>query len=225
MFKDIKVGIKMLKYGLNAKTQFGIGAAFLLLGIGITFANNSSYEDFALRSLGGCYLMIAFAYPAQILIVTTVSKMLQASPYKKKLQVTIPALLFFVGNVIAYSIYILIMMITRRGIGRTGMGVQILFTGLMAFALQVIGILAYKAYILGMVVMIISVLSIISVISRPGEFVGLITKFADMEGIAILLGYATIIVGLFISLLVGKLLYRLELSGMSYRSALQRASR
>lgn len=90
MIKDIKLGWKVLRYGLNVKGSIIAGVIFISLAImwevimpPLATANTTSEAFMAIGAL----------LIAQLIHSVTVSSVVQTSPYKKKLQTRVPALL------------------------------------------------------------------------------------------------------------------------------------
>lgn len=90
MIKDIKLGWKVLRYGLNLKGSIIAGVIFISLAImwellmpALATANATSETFMAIGAL----------LIAQLIHSVTVSSVVQTSPYKKKLQTRVPALL------------------------------------------------------------------------------------------------------------------------------------
>ncbi len=98
MIKDIKVGLKMMVYGLQFKTMIVLLAIFWILGIFFEFVSND------MGNIGGIYLVLCGSYFYQMVITSTVSTYVCSSAYKSKLQTVIPVVFSTLVSLFNYTI-------------------------------------------------------------------------------------------------------------------------
>lgn len=86
MIKDLKLGLKLIKYGAQFKLNI-ISAAFLFV-LAIIFELMSHGTTF----IGAFYFLLVGVFPMQLIFSTDVSTMVQTSRMKRKIQITLPIL-------------------------------------------------------------------------------------------------------------------------------------
>ena len=85
MMRDLKLGFKIMKYGLGVKAS-----VFALVVCIIASVFFSMLVPFG---MGGLYLGLAVMMVTQLVFSVSVSTMVQTSPQKKRLQTTVPTLI------------------------------------------------------------------------------------------------------------------------------------
>lgn len=88
MINDMKLGIKVMRYGHGLKMNIILGAFFMVIGLAMVVFNMRTDPQ---NIIGVLYIMFVSLLPFQILGSFNVSNMALASPVRKKLQTTIPA--------------------------------------------------------------------------------------------------------------------------------------
>lgn len=217
----------LLKYGMSVKQCLGsmilfivVGIAFEMmsvLGSGVIFWNRSL--DF-----GGLFLYSAAMYPAQILMSLDISGMVQASPYKKKIQTGAMSFASLCGNLTALAILLLV-----RGLGAWilperapliwGMLPAI---GIMGLGLSIMGAIMYKFYILSIIVLAV-IFAIFGGINSYQDIMaveydsGIMGSMSVPVGVAFCL--AMILLGNAAQYLIARALYRRPFSKGAFGSA------
>ena len=107
--KDLVKYVKMMRYALQFKMILVL--AIIFFAFGILFEVVEFSDSGSSYSLAALYLALTGMYFYQLVFSTTVSKMVQASPMKKKLQVTGPVLITFITSFIVFAIYVAIRLI------------------------------------------------------------------------------------------------------------------
>lgn len=87
MINNLKLGIKIMKYGHSAKLSFV--AAIVLMVFGLVFSLVSMSVKFSFP--GGYFIMMAVLLLLQVISTVNASHLVQTSPVKKKLQTSVPA--------------------------------------------------------------------------------------------------------------------------------------
>lgn len=146
MINDLKLGMKMLRYGDHMILQVIAIAVTWFLGL----VMNVSIKLLGLIEIpfGAVLMVIAFMFPAQILYSLSVSNLVQSSPAKKRMQTTIPAVVTLAGLLGNYLACLVINLIFMAGhpervdaiCGETLMGAVF-----AAFTMIVLGV-AYKYF-------------------------------------------------------------------------------
>ena len=101
MINDIKLGFKLMKYGLQFKTTVFAAVLFILGGITAGIGN----DEF---SLSGFAFVMAAIMAYQLVQSVTCSTMVQSSPQKKKLQTTVSTICTWVCMVILNTILVVV---------------------------------------------------------------------------------------------------------------------
>lgn len=157
-WKNIITCVRLIKYGMNAKQCLGAMLLFTVIGIAFEIMNllgTEAYSNMLVFDFGVVFLYSAAMYPAQILMSLDISGMVQASPYKRRIQTDTAAFTSLCGNLAALAITLLVYglaacaMPQRAALIWSGLP-AIGFTGLV---LSIMGALLYKFYILSIVVL------------------------------------------------------------------------
>lgn len=155
--KDIITYVRLIKYGMNARQCLCAMLLFTVIGIAFEIMlalGTGVYRDLVWIDFGALFLYSAAMYPGQILMSLDISGMVQASPYKRKIQTSAMAFVSLCGNLAAFVIVLLV-----RGLSAWGMpqraaliwsGLPVI--GLMGMGLSIMGALLYKFYILSLIV-------------------------------------------------------------------------
>jgi len=188
-----------------------------LLGEGGVFLTGSL--DF-----GAIFLYSAAMYPAQILMTMDISGMVQASPYKKRIQTGAMSFVSLCGNLAALLILLLL-----RGLGACIMpeNAPLIWStlpaiGIMGFALSIMEALMYKFYILSIIVLAGVFGTVGSMVSYQVEMgteavPGILTGMTLPA--AVLFCFAMILLGNGIQYLVVRALYKRPFSRGAFGSA------
>lgn len=91
MINDLKLGLKTLRYGSNLVSQAICGIVFYVLGL--TMSIGSKLFGVVLGATGDVFMIIAALFPAQMLYSLSVSKLVQSSPSKKRMQTSVPTII------------------------------------------------------------------------------------------------------------------------------------
>ncbi|MDE5866671.1 MAG: hypothetical protein K2H31_08755, partial [Lachnospiraceae bacterium] len=109
MINDIKLGIKIMRYGHGWMLSIILGVFFLVLGIVMDILNmiSGAHANIA----GGLVLLYTGLLPAQALSSVNVSNMVLSSPVRKKMQTVIPTVIIGGGMIAMYIVADLILLI------------------------------------------------------------------------------------------------------------------
>lgn len=104
MINDWKLGMKMMRYAYGIKINCILGGIMLALGIAAIALGGTVRDAFP-----ATYMILAVGVlPVQMLYSLSITGMLQASPMKKKLQTSIPAMVNFTIMSAMYLVIVLI---------------------------------------------------------------------------------------------------------------------
>ena len=106
MIKQLKMGFKMLRYAHGIKTCVMWMVVVLLFGMLLEWS--ASGENVFLNQMGLYFVMMIAIWPHQLLVSLNVPKVVAASPWKKKIQTSVMALVSCVAFLFAYILVIVI---------------------------------------------------------------------------------------------------------------------
>lgn len=224
MKSDIKLFKTLLKAGLNVKGNLIAFAIFVVLGIAFNIGKMFDGSN-GMFSLGSFYLTVAATFISPMIATTSLSKLIQSSPLKKKIQVILPVTGTFITLAVLYILYAATTAILSGMEGVTAseeqLVTQILLTGALALVVEIYLPMGIKAYIPSLILMIVILIPVL--FGLNGRFTLPDSMFSFGIGIAIIIGFALIVAGALLGMLAGHLLYRRDLSPMQYRAALNRS--
>ena len=155
MKEQLSKGWKLRGYGLGAKTQRAFCIIFLI--VGTLFKLSPLETEYMGIDVGAVFLFSSAMFPAQLVMSLNMSQMVQASPYKKKLQTSIPAKMTTAGVMImlGWSIFLQVISCMISGKNFADQGVKLLMTGMWAFVILLFTGVCYKFFVVSMIVMYI----------------------------------------------------------------------
>ena len=213
MFKDLTLGLKLLKYGY--KMTLNIVMMLLILGIGVVMEIATKGTS----RIGGFYFMLCGLFAYQMIISLDISAMIQTTAMKKKLQVKIPVIVSTLFYLVTFTFLIVerAIMINVNPDNKEQL-LFVLFTiVVMMFATFLFSGVCYKFMFVAMILLII-VISSSTVVLQILWNVGLGAAMMNMGlGMIAVLGYVTILLGALIEYAVSSLLYRYPLSDFAFR--------
>ena len=223
MIKDIKFGFQIMKYGLNFKASM-IGLAFCM-GIGILFS-----ILLQVGAIGCLYASMGALFTVQLIHSVSVSTMVQTSPYKKKLQTIIPAVVGTLCMLIMNTFAVITQwMGYQRAINNTNPNLIIIYepgeyeTGYIISSLILVYVLLYTAFAMKhfWVAMVILIGGCIAI--QNLDRLGMIDYVMIPEGLAIALSYVIVLFGGFIMYVISCLSYKKDYSKATFDNLLKRA--
>lgn len=238
MKRDLQKGIKLMRYSLSLKMNFGCMITFLVVGIllDIILCVQNYGEIMMLWQyvgVGSVLVICACMFPAQMIISLDVGTMVQASPYKKKLQTSLPSVYngAFIG--MAYILLVLIRVIIWMVNGNTELLHSFLPLGIFAAILIVYSMFVYKFFILSMVAlylimffsgMFAALLERIMLEMMEGNAVGVGGDAYISPVAAFLISLALIAAASFLHYLVTRLFYKRPLSRYAFGASMRRSA-
>lgn len=220
MKEQLSKGWKLKGYGLGVKTQRAFCIIFLI--VGTLFKLSPLETEYMGIDVGAVFLFCSAMFPAQLVMSLDMSQMVQASPYKKKLQTSIPAKMTTAGILIMFgwSIFLQVISCVISGKNFADQGVKLLMTGMWAFVILLFTGVCYKFFVVSMIVMYILVLG-------AGMLVGIAQQFFIPKGfihplVAIMADIVLILTGGVIQYGFMKLFYKFPLSKAAFGAAIKR---
>lgn len=217
MIEDIKMANRISSYGLGRKGQYLYGLLFFVIGLLIDiFSRDGNF-------LGGFYIILSGMFIYQMVISTSISSLVQSSPYKYKIMVKYPYIailpwLFVQFLIVAVSHYIKIQHVPSNITYEENLfnqNVMMLTLGIMILLLQMYFGICYKffyAAIAGFccIMIFFSMINVV-IIKYLGEYV----PKSYLVCCAIALGM--ILAGWGISYLLAKKLYKYDLHKAAFK--------
>lgn len=231
--KDLVKYFKMMKYALQAKMIFILAIIFFVLGILFEFGDFSDHSSS--YSLASLYLALTAMYFYQLVFSTTVSKLVQSSPMKKKLQTVGPTAVTLITSLFTFTVYVVIRLIriTPRFLEDNGTTYAntystILFMAVWYFLFSVYMSISYKSFIISMVIIAVSVIAILLFGSTTDVFINMTDKLligGSNPVLLIAVSLGIILIGSLVGYVISLLLYKKPISDMAVRYALRQASK
>ena len=220
MKEQLSKGWKLSGYGLGVKTQRAFCIIFL---IGGTLFKLSPLEtEYLGIDVGAVSFFFSAKFPAKVVMSLDMSQMVQVSPYKKKLQISIPAKMTTAGILIMFgwSMFLQVISCVITGKNFADQGVKLLMTGMWAFVILLFTGVCYKFFVISMIIMYILVIG-------AGMLVGIAQQFFIPKGfihplVAIVADIVLVLTGGVIQYGLMKLFYKFPLSKAAFGAAAKR---
>lgn len=231
--KDLVKYFKMMKYALQAKMIFILAIIFFVLGILFEFGDFSGHSSS--YSLASLYLALTAMYFYQLVFSTTVSKLVQSSPMKKKLQTVGPTAVTLITSLFTFTVYVVIRLIRitpqfleDNGTTYANTYSTILFMAVWYFLFSAYMSISYKSYIISIVIVAVSVIAILVFGSTTDIFINITDKLligGSNPVLLIAVSLGIILIGSLVGYIISLLLYKKPISDMAVRYALRQASK
>lgn len=108
MINDIKLGIKIMRYGHGLVLNIILGVWFLVIGIAVIILSMSGHY---INWSGGCFAIAAALMPIQIIFSLNASNMVLSSPVRKKMQTVVPTTITCISTLAMYIVVDLLLLI------------------------------------------------------------------------------------------------------------------
>ncbi len=227
--KDLIICFKLIKYGTQFKLMCILGAAFF--GLGLLF----EIQGMGSTNLGGLYLSLSGLYIFQLAFTPSIAKLVQTSPYKKKIQTAGTTVLSVFCCLVSFTVLVIIRVLKAGAPDFADNGIDIIthYSALIQAAIFVTVLLIYiafsfKMYLTSLIICITLVMTFmfLSFNETKSPFVK-ITEFLmngnDSPLNTIIVSYVIIIAGGIICYFVSCLLYKHELSGLAVKNTMRQS--
>lgn len=218
MINDFKLGLKLMRHGLQFKYCIVSTILFLVLGLGVMTS------DVPIVMIGTIYAMFGGIMVYQLVHSLTCAGLVQSSPLKKRLQTSVPAICTFACMVILNTIIVCakLWMARLNHTPMTDVATDIMLGSVGTVIVLVYMGMAMKAFWLSTIVFIVAC-------SIGGFFIGIglgLEWFVSWNvsiGAAVVISYLAVAVGCFLMYLISLALYKKDYSKTTFDSALKRA--
>ncbi|MDE6761936.1 MAG: hypothetical protein K2J90_14865 [Lachnospiraceae bacterium] len=203
MTRELKVSLKMMKYGNNIKSNIGCGALFFLLGI--VFVVRGGMETGGIV-LGSTYIFLSVMMIKQIAYSLHFVGLVASSPRKKIIEIYMLDVLDFISGMICYVILLMMVWIQNQFAVEQNVqcGNALVFAGLEGGLILVYQAASIKSfllssvgYVMGFCIILMNMDRVIFSISPTG---GAVT------------GFLFVLLGVVLAGVLRRLIYRKPLS-------------
>ncbi|MBQ6787796.1 MAG: hypothetical protein IJO85_08745 [Lachnospiraceae bacterium] len=145
MIKQLKMGMKMLRYTFGIKTSLGLGGVLFVLGI--LFHGTGGSGSYLILT-GGLWIV-------QLLYSLPVSGMIQTSPWKRELQTSGVAIVSFFSFLFFYLIdAVLLLLFEQQKVNM--IGTKLVIDGIIILFFMIYCGFAYKFFIVSTILFLVS---------------------------------------------------------------------
>lgn len=213
MFKNLKLGIGMLKYGFRSKSMFVMGIVFFCLGV-LFMILFSDIGYFA----GATYFMVTGIFCESSVTSLGITGMVQSSPKKKALHSSVPVVLNACWFYITYFVFLFIRLVMWRVRGQEMQPGEPVIYGLLAIICMVYGLGCYKLFYVAIVFFALTFFPL----SWGGEELICQALTGVPLWVTVLIGLTEILLGACIQYGLYRLTYRLPIDKMSVNVSLRK---
>lgn len=212
---NLKKCFKLLPYSTGIKKQLFFCGLLILVGVGIEIISGCA------NVIGGFYIALMGAMPAQALVLVTVPEVVKASPLYRSIAVEFYAILNFVCEIVCFSVVMIIHVIYAL-VNPEKLDVSLSLVFLVAIVVLVAEIIMpvmYKKYWVGFVVLMICIMGLFMSLDR---YIYGSASFHFPIPVYLIVSYLLVVLGLFGGIGVNKLLYKQELDPMCYKNMMKK---
>ncbi len=215
LLNELKTAYKIVGYGAKIKVNFLMAGLFLLLGIFFEFATKG------MQITGSFYIVLSGMFLYQMIMSSDISTLVQASPYKKKIQCHYPMIAvipwMFITLTIVLGIHYMFAQSDSSNLQEQCQNLIVL--GLCIFFMLVYFGIAYKYFVGATVFMIVSIMIMMTCanIYFRGENPAELT----FVGCAVF-DYVVTILGCIICKVLTEIFYKKDLSPLAFRGLIKK---
>lgn len=210
-----KKAFKLLPYSAGIKKQLVISAILILIGIAVEILSGCG------NVIGGFYIALMGAMPAQALVLVTVPAAVKSSPLYRSIAVEFYALINFVFELVCFSVVVAVHLIYGL-LHQERMDVSMSLVLLVAVVVLIAELsmpLMYKHYWAGFVLMMVCVMALFSTLI---QYIYGNESFHLPFPVYLIAGYLLVVLGLFFGIGINRLCYRHELDPMCYKNMVKK---
>lgn len=206
---DLKLGLRLLKYGFRPKMNLGFCAFFILLGLVVEILSKG--EEF----LGVFYMLMSSIYAFQMIISMDISTMVQTSRMKYALQTSIPVITSAIISLAIYTVIVIErLLFVRSGMANVEEVTASLFAAVIMMSLTLLYTgFCYKYFVFAMVLLCFSA-PVFLIVTNVIFSRGILTITL---GNVIPIGYACILIGALGEYLLCRIFYKKDISNFAFR--------
>lgn len=223
MIREIKLSFRMLKYAYGLKSNMAIALIVGIIGFFIEILSHGT------SWIGGFFIMAMSMFGVQFLYCVSLANLVLSSPYRKRLQTSMPAYVNLTVNFIVFTILIALRLLwiylypQEQGQIVTSM----LFIAGMGVLFSVYTSLAYKYFIISMII-------IVTLSAFAGGFWGLKSVIGTISvsaandvwflspGMMIVITYACVFTGTVFQYLVSLAIHKKPMSKRAQGASMKR---
>lgn len=213
MFKNLKLGIRMLKYGFRSRSMLVMGVVFFCFGVLFTtlFSNIGYF-------MGATYFMVTGIFCESSVTSLGITGLVQSSPKKKALHTSVPVALNISWFYITYFVFMFIRLVMWRAGGQEMQPGEPVMYGLLAIICMVYGLGCYKLFYVAVCFFVLTFFPL----CWGGEELICQALAGVPLWVAVLIGLAEILLGACIQYGLYRLAYRLPIDKMSVNVSLRK---
>lgn len=220
MMKQLKMGLKLIRYTFQIKLNLFLCVVFTAIGLFIeVFSHGTQF-------FGAFLVSVMSLFPVQFLYNVCTANLAAASPWKKRMQTSVAAVLTFAGNIIVFSLLILVKAAEASAYPQDAAIIwgMLLFTGILQIVLGFFNGLAYKYFALATIMVYI-------VIFGSGFLMGLgtfalrgtvIETIVTTPAFVIFITYVCIAIGALLQYAMSVAVYKKPLSKWAQGAAMRK---
>ena len=219
MINDLKIGFKVLKYGLSYKSSMIGIILFMIIGAVVEVIQPN-------MPIGGVYMGIGGVFTAQMIHSVCLSTMVHTSPNKKKMQTSIPTCVTFAIFMVSNTLMLVVRFWSSymQGKSEAELCNGILFSAVLMMVVCLYTAGAFKAFVPATIIFLIAFMVVYSTFTAftflgDGEAAKAIVPLWA----SVILSYIVICAGCVIMYLIYTALYKKEYSKLTFQAALNRA--
>lgn len=211
MIKQLKMGMKMLRYAFGIKSSLGLGGVLFVLGI--LFHGTDGIGSYLILT-GGLWIV-------QLLYSLPVSGMIQTSPWKRELQTSGVAIVSFFSFLFFYLIdAVLLLLFEQQKVNM--IGPCLVIDGIIIFFIMIYCGFAYKFFMVSTILFLVSYfgMSFVQRIKVSNHIYTWLNSISLVQGAVI--GFALIVLGALVQYAASCLVYKCPLDKNGQLRGLQK---
>lgn len=217
MIENIKFVFVLQKFGFQRRLQLGSMVIFYLIGVVIELATRGNFW------LGMFFMMLAPMYMVQVIYSMCMSTLVTASPYGKRIQTSIVSCgdLFF--SLVSMTIIVIMKAVEVALYPQQKDALISVFVilSVMMLVLHIYTAFVYKFYVLSIVLLFVIIWPLSFYMGYSVRFFTLPTIPVSFVG-AVLIAYASTLLGVGLQYVLTKLIYRAPLSKYAQGAAMRK---
>lgn len=226
MINDLKLGVKILKYGYGVKMSIVSSAFFFLIAacnIGISTMGNAVDQSHML--MGSMMLACAVLMLIQLIHSLNAVHMIQVSPQKKRMQTSVPAILSIGGMEVMYLLCAAAFALIGhlRSENMAAISNSLVMTALVMALLLIFTGIAYKYFLAASLIMFPVLIG--GMYTNVGSETWLLSLLGQEDipyAAALVVGLVLIVVGGLFQYLLSLAVYKAPMSKMAQMAPLRR---
>lgn len=212
---EFKTAYKIVGYGAKIKVNFMMAGLFLILGVLFEYMSQGT------QVTGSFYIVLSGMFLYQMIMSSDISTLVQASPYKKKIQCNYPMIAVIPWMFISLTIVLIIhYMFTLNDASQLQVQCQnLIILGFCLFCMLVYFGFAYKYFIGATVFMVVSVMVMMFGVNAYFRMENAIElSFAG----CVIFDYVCSILGCILCKVFTEMVYKKDLSPLAFRGLIKK---